>query len=173
MLLGPFMQPIAAGLEQPYTKEILREGVAFSERCQEAIAATQERFEDLVAEVKAELEADPPSGPRAQARHTYQPGTGSHSAEHLTQMLFDLNEQVGWLTNNLTDLRFLVTLGLALMAVRQLALKGPQIDQIPWYTFAWYAFSSFRELHPDQPAADVSPPEPSSFESQFSRTEVS
>jgi hypothetical protein len=149
MLLGPLMQPIAAGLEQPLTRQFLKEGIAWSERCQEAIAATQERFEDLTAEVKAELAAEHPRGPRAQAMRTYQPGQGSHAAEHLTHMLFDLNEQVGWLTHNVADLRLLMSLGFALMAVRQLAVKGADIDEIPWHTFAWYAFSSFRELHPD------------------------
>jgi len=147
MLIGPLMQPIAAGLEQPLTRQLLREGIAFSERCQEAIAATQERFEDLTAEVQAELAAEHGSRPRAQARRTYQPGTGSHAAEHLTHLLFDLNEQVGWLTNNIADLRVLLSFGFAAMAIRQLAVQGPELDKIPWYTFAWYAFSSFRELH--------------------------
>lgn len=159
MILGPLMQPIAAGLEQPLTKQLLKEGIAFSERCQEAIAATQERFEDLSAEVQAELAAEQPSRPRAQARRTYQPGTGSHTAEHLTHMLFDLNEQVGWLTHNVADLRVLLSFGFAAMALRQLAVKGAELDEIPWYTFAWYAFSSFRELHRSGEPAGFNQPE--------------
>jgi len=166
MLLGPLMQPIAAGLEQPLTKQVLREGIVFSERCQEAIAATQERFEDLTAEVKAELAAEHPSRSKAQARRTYQPGTGSHAAEHLTQMLFDLNEQVGWLTNNVADLRVLLSFGFAAMALRQLAVKGAELDQIPWYTFAWYAFSSFRELHRSAEPTGFTQPETATPEVQ-------
>jgi hypothetical protein len=30
---------------------------------------------------------------------------------------------------------------------RQLIIKGLQIDEIPWYSLAWYAFDSFVKLN--------------------------
>jgi hypothetical protein len=55
----------------------------------------------------------------------------------------ELNAQVGWLTNGYVDLRLLMPLGLGTLALGQLITQGPQLDKIPWYNLAWYAFDSF------------------------------
>jgi hypothetical protein len=48
------------------------------------------------------------------------------------------------------DLRFLFPLSLSLLALRQLLVKGWQLELIPWYVLAWYAFDSFIKLHPTE-----------------------
>ena len=34
-----------------------------------------------------------------------------------------------------------------MLAMRQLIAKGWQLELIPWYVLAWYAFDSFIKLH--------------------------
>ena len=46
-------------------------------------------------------------------------------------------------------------LGLGTLALGQLITKGPQLDKIPWYNLAWYAFDSFNKLN--QPESNVRP----------------
>lgn len=57
-----------------------------------------------------------------------------------------LNQQVP-ITNSAVDLRLLFPLGLSILALRQLILKGVQLEAIPWYVLAWYAFDSFMKLN--------------------------
>ncbi|HBB34182.1 MAG TPA: hypothetical protein DDZ80_22595 [Cyanobacteria bacterium UBA8803] len=71
----------------------------------------------------------------------------SEAATGITNAVFDLNKRVGAATNGIVDLRFLVPLGFSALAVRQLMIKGLQLDFIPWYVLAWYAFDSFIKLH--------------------------
>ncbi len=58
-----------------------------------------------------------------------------------------LNQQVKTTTNDAIDLRFLLPLGFAVLAMRQLIVKGWQLEIIPWYVLAWYAFDSFLKLN--------------------------
>jgi hypothetical protein len=70
----------------------------------------------------------------------------------------DLNQQIRTI-NSAVDLRLLFPLGLSILAVRQLILKGLQIEAIPWYVLAWYAFDSFMKLNvypPPAPSRDRS-----------------
>ncbi|MBK1990769.1 hypothetical protein A0J48_025205 [Sphaerospermopsis aphanizomenoides BCCUSP55] len=69
-------------------------------------------------------------------------------ATGITNAVVDLNQRVERATNGTVDLRFLFPLGLSMLAVRQLIIKGLQLDIIPWYVLAWYAFDSFLKLHP-------------------------
>lgn len=48
----------------------------------------------------------------------------------------ELNAQIRWLTNGVADLRMLLPLGLSALALRPLLDKEPQLDEVPWYTFA-------------------------------------
>ncbi len=59
----------------------------------------------------------------------------------------DLNQRVKTATKDAVDLRFLVPLGFGILAMRQLAVKGWQLELIPWYVLAWYAFDSFIKLN--------------------------
>jgi hypothetical protein len=59
----------------------------------------------------------------------------------------DVNADVGRITNGVVDLRLLLPLGLSALAIRQLFIKGLQIDEIPWYTLGWYAFDTFLKFN--------------------------
>ncbi|QSJ17317.1 hypothetical protein JYQ62_37825 [Nostoc sp. UHCC 0702] len=61
--------------------------------------------------------------------------------------VFDLNKRVEQATDGAVDLRLLFPFGLSILAVRQLLKQGLQIEIIPWYVLAWYAFDSFIKLH--------------------------
>ncbi len=59
----------------------------------------------------------------------------------------NLNQRVKTATKDAVDLRFLVPFGFGILAMRQLAVKGWQLELIPWYVLAWYAFDSFIKLN--------------------------
>ncbi|WP_390840612.1 HMA2 domain-containing protein [Richelia sinica] len=71
----------------------------------------------------------------------------TEAATGVTSAVLDLNQRVELATNGVIDLRFLFPLGLSVLAVRQLMLKGLQLEVIPWYVLAWYAFDSFLKLN--------------------------
>ena len=71
----------------------------------------------------------------------------SASAAAVIKTATDLNRQVKTATNQAIDLRFLFPLGLGVLAMRQLVVKGWQLELIPWYVLAWYAFDSFIKLN--------------------------
>jgi hypothetical protein len=68
-------------------------------------------------------------------------------AEDLTSAVSDLNQRVGVATNGAVDLRMLVPVGLATLAVRELIRNGWEFETAPWYVLTWYAFDSFIKLH--------------------------
>jgi hypothetical protein len=76
-----------------------------------------------------------------------EPESHSEAASSVADAIADLDQRVHQATNGLVDLRFLFPLGLALLAIRQLRVKGLQLDIVPWYVLAWYAFDSFMKLH--------------------------
>lgn len=55
LILAPVVLPVAAGVSTPLVQAVIKEGIMLSERVKEASAHTQEVFEDLAAEAKAEL----------------------------------------------------------------------------------------------------------------------
>jgi hypothetical protein len=65
----------------------------------------------------------------------------------ITNAILDLNQRVFSASGGVADLRLLFPLGLGLLSVRQLILKGWQLEVIPWYVLAWYAFDSFIKLN--------------------------
>jgi hypothetical protein len=158
ILSAPVVLPIAAAINQPAIRSAIKEGVAFSERCKEAIAEVGEQFEDLMAEAQAEMDnpeqAQTASAPRtASARRSHVSEGRSQLAGELMNTASEVNAQVGWLTNGMVDLRMLIPIGLGGLALRQLVVKGLQFDQIPWYTLAWYSFDTFLKLHPPTSAS--------------------
>ena len=70
----------------------------------------------------------------------------SKAAVTVNQVANNLNHYVGQASNNIVDLRVLIPLSFGLLAWRQLMLKGWQLETIPWYVLAWYAFDSFLKL---------------------------
>ncbi|WP_017659958.1 HMA2 domain-containing protein [Baaleninema simplex] len=71
----------------------------------------------------------------------------SDAATELTEVIASANRQIDRVTEGAVDLRFLVPLGFGTLAVRQLIVEGVQLNVIPWYALAWYAFDSFLKLH--------------------------
>lgn len=76
----------------------------------------------------------------------------SEAAFGVSNAVVDLNQRVEKLTSGVVDLRFLFPLGLAILAARQLTIRGLQFELIPWYVLAWYAFDSFIKLHSTAPS---------------------
>ncbi|MEI2583792.1 HMA2 domain-containing protein [Scytonema sp. PRP1] len=71
----------------------------------------------------------------------------SQAAAGVSNAVVDLNKQVQQATSNVVDLRVLFPLGLGIFSIRQLLVRGLQLETIPWYVLAWYAFDSFIKLH--------------------------
>jgi hypothetical protein len=71
----------------------------------------------------------------------------SDSAAEVAGAFVDLNKKVSQATDGFIDLRFIVPVGLGSLAIRQLLIKGLQLDIVPWYVLAWYSFDSFLKLH--------------------------
>ena len=74
----------------------------------------------------------------------------STAAASLTATVQELNQRVGLAAHGIVDLRFLLPLLLALLSLRQLRKQGVQLNLIPWYVLAWYAFDSFTKLNSTQ-----------------------
>ncbi|BAY18358.1 hypothetical protein NIES21_42040 [Anabaenopsis circularis NIES-21] len=71
----------------------------------------------------------------------------SDTAATIANAVYDLNDRVERATNNVVDLRLIFPLALGCLSVRQLLVRGLQLEIIPWYVLAWYAFDSFIKLH--------------------------
>ena len=71
----------------------------------------------------------------------------SYAALEVSKIASNLNQEVKKVTKGTVDLRFLLPLSFAILALRQLKMKGLQFELIPWYVLAWYAFDSFIKLH--------------------------
>nr|WP_235148003.1 MULTISPECIES: hypothetical protein [Fischerella] len=71
----------------------------------------------------------------------------TEAAAGVSNSIVDLNQRVHDVTNGLIDLRIIMPIGLASLSIRQLLNKGLQLETIPWYVLAWYAFDSFIKLH--------------------------
>jgi hypothetical protein len=55
LILAPVLVPVVAAVVRPLIKGCLKGSIVLYEKSKEMIAETQELFEDLAAEVKAEL----------------------------------------------------------------------------------------------------------------------
>jgi hypothetical protein len=82
----------------------------------------------------------------------------TEAATTVSTAVVDLNKRVRQATDGVVDIRFLFPLGLSILAVRQLIIKGLQFEIIPWYVLAWYSFDSFIKLHgitPQKPSTET------------------
>jgi hypothetical protein len=138
ILAAPLVLPLSAATEQPLLRELIKQGMVFSERCQEAIATAQERFEDLQAEARDVVQTETP------------PQGNAKLPQELLTIANELNTQTLTVTNGWVDLKMLVSLGFGAIALRQLLVKGFHPDAIPWYVLAWYAFDTFYKFNQEQ-----------------------
>ncbi|MBD2347065.1 HMA2 domain-containing protein [Anabaena subtropica] len=82
----------------------------------------------------------------------------TEAATTVSSAVVDLNKRVRQATDGVVDIRFLFPLGLSILSVRQLMIKGLQFEIIPWYVLAWYSFDSFIKLHgitPQKPSTEA------------------
>jgi Protein of unknown function (DUF5132) len=147
VILAPVVLPLAVAVNQPLAQEVIKGGIALSEKVKEAVSQIQEVVEDLEAEVKANLAQKPQLELRFISPKSNVKQENSAVAEGLINVVSSLNEQVKEATQGVVDLRLLLPFGLSTLALRQLLIKGLQIEEIPWYVLAWYAFDSFTKLH--------------------------
>lgn len=147
LIFAPVILPLAAAVHQPTVQTAIKSGIAISQRCKEALAETQEVIENLAAEVNTELINNKQAEFESGYTRIHTSDDKSEVAKDLINILSDFNVDVENLSDGVIDLRVLVPLGFGAMAARQLVVKGLQIDEIPWYTLAWYAFDSFVKLN--------------------------
>ncbi len=146
-LVAPVILPVAAAVKQPLVQTAIKEGIALSERCKEAVAEAGEVIENLAAEVNTDLIKQKQGQFSSQTTQNYSTNGKSEVAKNLMHVVSDVNVDVGRITNGVVDLRLLLPVGLSALAIRQLFTKGLQIDEIPWYTLAWYAFDTFLKFN--------------------------
>lgn len=82
----------------------------------------------------------------------------TEAATTVSSAVMDLNKRVRQATDGVVDIRFLFPLGLSILSIRQLMIKGLQLEIIPWYVLAWYSFDSFIKLHgitPQKPSTEA------------------
>jgi hypothetical protein len=151
IMVAPILLPMAAAMNQPLAKKTIKEAIAFSQRCQEAVADAKERIEDILAEAQAESEEEQVSvsdtQPPRPRHHTSVPLENSEVADEMLEAVRELNTQLEWISKGYVDLRLLMPLGLGILALGQLITQGPRLEEIPWYNLAWYAFDSFNKLN--------------------------
>lgn len=154
-LLTPLVQPLATG-GQILPQAAVESGIAFYESVKEAVAATGETLDDLVAELRASLEQELPA---AAWRETPQrsPAEPNLIAQSLVTLAGEMNNLAGQATAGLVDLRLLLPLGLGALALNQLLKKGPDWESIPWNVLAWYAFDTFMKFNPPGKVAPQPP----------------
>jgi Protein of unknown function (DUF5132) len=146
-VVAPVILPMAAAVKQPTVQAAIKSGIALSERCKEAIAEAGEVIDNLAAEVNTDLKN---RGQLAAKTQDYSTNGSSEIARDVMHVVTDVNADIGKLSNGVIDLRLLLPLGLSALALRQLLVKGLQIDEIPWYTLTWYAFDSFLKLNHEE-----------------------
>ncbi|WP_448564204.1 DUF5132 domain-containing protein [Trichothermofontia sp.] len=148
MMVAPAMIAFNTAAQDPTLRNWLKQGMTVVEQGREAIAAAREHWEDLTAEVQADL---------MEQRQTRTPSTARLATEVQT-IAAALDTQTRTLTRGWVDLKTLIPLGLSAIALRQLLTKGLRLEDIPWYVLAWYAFDSFvilnRESVNNRPSED-------------------
>lgn len=84
-----------------------------------------------------------------------EPAAHSTTATTVLDALTDLDQRLSKATNGKLDIKLLVPTGLGLLALRQIAINGLGLGQVPGYVLLWYTFDSFYKLHQRKSAAIV------------------
>jgi len=74
------------------------------------------------------------------------PAGKTRVAADLVHAVSDLNRRIGLTTHGFANLRVLIPLGFASLAVLQLVRRGFEFEAAPWYVLAYVAFDSFAKL---------------------------
>jgi Protein of unknown function (DUF5132) len=70
IVLLPVIVPVAAGLGKPIAKTMIKGGIVLYEKGKGVLAQAGENFEDILAEIKAELAEDKVKGLEAAVTHS-------------------------------------------------------------------------------------------------------
>ncbi|MGM3304692.1 DUF5132 domain-containing protein [Anabaena sp. WFMT] len=143
ILFSPVILPVASAIKQPVVQNTIKDGLLLSEKYKDAVAEIVEVFAKTTADTKKEkLENF-----QSRTSLNYFKNGKSEVADDVINMISDINADVGKMTSGVADLRVILPLGIALLSIRQLLRKGLELDEIPWYILAWYAFDIFTRLN--------------------------
>ncbi|MBV8884618.1 MAG: hypothetical protein JO235_11570 [Chroococcidiopsidaceae cyanobacterium CP_BM_RX_35] len=76
--------------------------------------------------------------------------SGKESSFNFNSAISDLNQQVLALTNGVINLRYVLPLGIGVLAVLQLITFGWQFEVVPWFVLAYFAIDTFIKLNSNQ-----------------------
>lgn len=138
ILFSPVILPIAEAVKQPIVQSTIKEGIAISERYQNAVSEIAQAWERTTGSQEQ----------REKYKSQLHATNGrTNTAKNFLNLLSDLNTDVDRMTNGVADLRVILPVGVGLLAVRQLIRQGWKLDDIPWYILAWYAIDIFVKLN--------------------------
>lgn len=147
IICSPLIIPIAEAVKQPLVRTTIQQGMAVAERLGQVVTEASEAVENLVAEINPDLT---PNGRKTFISSITQDNLTdgkSAIAQDLENVMSDFNADVNRMTNGVADLRLILPLALALLAIQQLLRQGFKLEEIPWYILAWFAFDSFIKLN--------------------------
>jgi hypothetical protein len=142
ILFSPVILPIAEAVKQPLVQSTIKEGIAISERYQNAMSEIAESWE------KATNTSQKPRETISSQSHLK--NGKSDAAKNFVHSISELNAELSRMTNGAADLRVILPVGLGLFAIRQLIRQGWKLDEIPWYILAWYAVDTFVKLNSEE-----------------------
>jgi hypothetical protein len=148
IIFSPIIIPVAEAMKQPLVQNVIKESITLSEKYQESVTEVTEVWKNVAADVTRERQE--------QFRYRTYPDGKSQVAQDFINVMSDFNADVKNMTNGMADLRLLVPLALSILAIRQVLVKGLQLEDIPWYILAWFAFDSFVKLHSTSESQPVS-----------------
>jgi hypothetical protein len=161
LLLAPITIASAEGVKHPSGRELLKAAITLQEQGKEAFAHLEEVIADLRAEVEAELAEQSETHPPSEISSPSHQQENSALAQTILNRITDLDTRIREATQGTVDARSLMPILLGGFALRQLVVKGLQLDDVPWYVLAWYSFDSFMKFHP-QPSLTVGQSTPES-----------
>ncbi|MBE9049431.1 DUF5132 domain-containing protein [Nostocales cyanobacterium LEGE 11386] len=147
IICSPLIIPVAEAVKQPVVKTTIREGMALSERLQQAIMEAEDVFANVAAEVNTYFTKERREKVDSRTTQQYLTDGKSEVAQDFLNVMSDFNSDVSRMTNGVADLRLLVPVVLGLFTIRQLLKQGLQLEEIPWYVLAWFTFDTFVKLN--------------------------
>ncbi len=143
IVFSPLILPIASAVKQPIVQNTIKDSIILSERFKDAVVEIGEVFEKATADARKEKS----DGLSSRTYPNHVTNGKSEVAQDFINLISDINADVARMTSGVADLRVILPLGIALLSVRQLFRKGLELDQMPWYILAWYAFDIFTRLN--------------------------
>jgi heavy-metal-associated domain-containing protein len=89
-----------------------------------------------------------PVVPAPAARETEVPTTSTPAARAVSRGWWEADAFLARASGGRMDMKLLLPLALALLAVRQLVLQG-ELGAAPWHALLWYSYNLFYQFHPE------------------------